>query len=93
MKRKQKIKVKKSIEDAIKNEGFVANNLVLDDYHWELIGGGENDPSIVNWNESLGSSVRFSDLQQFQVVFLPALRDVRNDLRNSRLSPVRKICG
>lgn len=86
-----RFKVKKSIEDAIKNEEFVADNLTLEDYQWELTGGGENDPSTVNWDESLGNAVRFSDLQQFQVVSLPALRDVRNDLRNSRLSPIRKI--
>lgn len=86
-----RFKVKRSIEDAIKDEEFKADNLTLEDYHWELTGGGENDPSTVNWDESLGNAVRFYDLQQFQVVFLPALRDVRNDLRNSRLSPIRKM--
>lgn len=82
---------KKSIEDAIKNKEMPPEGLTLEDYHWELTGGGENDPAIVNWDESLGNGVRFSDLQQFQVVFLPALRDVRGDLRNIRLSPIRKL--
>ncbi|MFC1553384.1 ATP-dependent endonuclease [candidate division KSB1 bacterium] len=69
----------------------IPTNLTLDDYHWELTGGGQNDPSEVQWYEHLGHSVRFSDLQQFQVVFLPALRDVRHDLRQSRTSPLGRL--
>ncbi len=55
------------------------------------IGGGHNDPATVKWNEELGTSVRFSDLQQFHVVFLHALRDVNQDLRQSRQSPLAKL--
>ncbi len=86
-----RFKPRNKIEEAIKNEEFVADNLSLEDYHWVITGGGENDPALVGWDENLGNTVRFSDLQHFQVVFLQALRDVRNDLRNNRISPLRKI--
>lgn len=82
---------KSAIREAIANGEMVAENLSLDDYSWELTGGGENDPGGVDWNQDLGKSVRFADLQQFQVVFLPALRDVQNDLRYSRISPIRRL--
>lgn len=82
---------KSSIREAIANGEMAAENLSLDDYSWELTGGGENDPGRVDWNQDLGKSVRFADLQQFQVAFLPALRDVQNDLRYSRLSPIRRL--
>jgi putative ATP-dependent endonuclease of OLD family len=69
----------------------IPENLTLDDYHWEVCGGGQVDPSVASWHEQLGNSVRFSDLQQFQVVSLPALRDVRQDLRQSRISPLGRL--
>jgi putative ATP-dependent endonuclease of OLD family len=75
------------VREAIES-GERGADLTLEDYHWELTGGGANDPSTVEWNEDLGTSVRFGDLQQFQVVFLPALRDVQQALRQSRVSPL-----
>jgi len=80
-----------SIREALEAGEIEDGNLTIEDYHWEPTGGGENDPSIVKWNEDLGSSIRFSDLQQFQVVFLHALRDVNQDLRQSRQSPLEKL--
>lgn len=71
--------------------GERGHDLTLEDYHWELTGGGGNDPAIVEWNENLGSAVRFGDLQQFLVVFLPALRDVQQALRQSHVSPLRRL--
>jgi len=65
--------------------------LTLDDYHWSITGGGQNDPARVEWSEPLGKSIRFADLQAFQVVYLKALRDVQQDLRNSRFSPLSRI--
>ncbi|MDH1503162.1 MULTISPECIES: ATP-dependent nuclease [Comamonas] len=67
--------------------------LVLDDYQWELVGGGDPgiDLATISWDEDVGQSIRFPDLQAFQVVFLPALRDVENDLRQPRLSPFVKL--
>ena len=82
---------KNSIREAIANGEMKAENLSLEDYSWELTGGGKNDPVNISWDQDLGRSVRFADLQQFQVVFLPALRDVQNDLRYGRFSPIRKL--
>jgi putative ATP-dependent endonuclease of OLD family len=39
----------------------------------------------------VGSSIRFSDLQSFLVIFLPALRDVESDLRQFRNSPLARL--
>ena len=67
--------------------------LTLGDYHWELVGGG--DPTVdlpdIEWDTNVGPSIRFSDLQAFQVVFLPALRDVESDLRQFRSSPLARL--
>ena len=43
------------------------------------------------WDEDVGSSIRFADLQSFLVVFLPALRDVESDLRQFRGSPLARL--
>jgi putative ATP-dependent endonuclease of the OLD family len=82
---------RRAIIEAIKNKEMEPDNLTLEDYGWELTGGGEKDPSEVKWDEDMGKSIRFSDLQQFQVVFLPALRDVKTDLTQNRFSPINKL--
>jgi putative ATP-dependent endonuclease of OLD family len=79
------------IREAIENSEMEDGHLTIDDYHWELTGGGVNDSATVAWAEDLGTSIRFSDLQQFHVVFLHALRDVNQDLRQSRQSPLAKL--
>src|SRR5207248_2660597 len=65
----------------------------LEDYQWEIVGGGDpaRDLADVEWDEDIGSAIRFGDLQSFLVVFLPALRDVENDLRNFRNSPLARL--
>ncbi len=68
--------------------------LTLEDYQWEIRGGG--DPAIdltdIAWNdEGVGESVRFADLQSYLLIHLPALRDVENDLRNPRQSPLIRL--
>ena len=80
----------RAVRDKIEAEER-SNNLTLEDYHWEMTGGGEIDPSTVEWNQPLGTSIRMADLQQFLVVLLPALRDVEQSLRQSRISPLRQI--
>jgi putative ATP-dependent endonuclease of OLD family len=68
-------------------------DLTLSDYHWEITGGGDpsQDLSHIQWNEDVGSSIRFADLQSFLVVFLPAVRDVESDLRQFRSSPLARL--
>jgi len=82
---------KRAVREAIESEERSGDDLLIEDYHWELTGGGDKDPSTVEWNEDLGSAIRFGDLQQFQVVFLPALRDVQRDLRQSNISPLGRL--
>jgi putative ATP-dependent endonuclease of the OLD family len=84
---------KKVIREAITAREQDPNELRPEDYGWDLYGGG--NPSLdlteLNWNDDVGEPIRFSDLQYFQVVTLPALRDVEYDLRNGRLSPLVKL--
>lgn len=82
---------KRAVIEAIESQDRAGDDLTLEDYHWELTGGGDKDPATVLWNEDLGSSVRFGDMQQLQVVFLPALRDVQRDLRQSNISPLGRL--
>ena len=84
---------KQKVREALSAGERVAGDLTLEDYAWEILGGG--DPSIdlvdIEWDTDVGSSIRFADLQSFLVVPLPALRDVENELRQPRLSPLAKL--
>jgi len=68
-------------------------DLTQEDYHWEMTGGGDpaSNLATIDWDEDVGSSIRFGDLQSFLVVFLPALRDVESDLRQFRNSPLARL--
>ena len=83
---------KKAIQDEYEIKNEIENELSIEeDYDWAITGGGEKDPAAVRWNEELGSSVRFGDLQHFQLVFLHALRDVKDNLRQKYMSPLTKL--
>lgn len=77
--------------DAVESEERAPDDLTLDDYRWEITGGGDADPAMVDWDEAFGKSIRIADLNDYLVVFLHALRDVVADLRSSRQSPLRRI--
>ncbi len=79
------------VREAIENGERIENDLTLDDYAWELVGGGASDPAGIAWNQDAGQMARFSDLQSFHVVFLQALRDVQQDLRQIRVSPLGRL--
>ena len=68
-------------------------DLTRDDYSWEIVAGGNpsDDLTDIEWDQDVGSSIRFSDLQAFLVIFLPALRDVESDLRHFRNSPLARL--
>ena len=69
-----------------------ADNLTIDDYGWEICGGGDVELRTVPWNQDFGTSVRFEELQQsFLVVFMKPLRDVEQELRQSRISPLTRL--
>jgi len=77
--------------DALEAEERDADDLTIDDYRWEITGGGDEDPATIEWNQDFGRSIRISDLNDYLVVFLHALRDVVADLKSSRQSPLRRI--
>jgi len=79
------------IRDAYEGDEIEPENLTLDDYDWELRAGGDVDPTELAWHENVGTEVRFSYLQAFQVVTLDALRDVTQDLKYGRQSPLGKL--
>ena len=84
---------KLSIREDMEAEEIEPGDLSYEDYHWEITGGGDpaHDLAAIPWNQDVGSSIRFSDLQSFLVVFLPALRDVESDLRQFRSSPLVRL--
>jgi putative ATP-dependent endonuclease of OLD family len=85
---------REAVREAIDGGTRQANALTIDDYQWELTGGtsGEDvNPATVAWDEDCGSAIRFQELQAFKIDFLPALRDVENDLRNFRVSPLARL--
>jgi putative ATP-dependent endonuclease of the OLD family len=84
---------KLAIREDLDSEEIQPGNLTHEDYHWEITGGGDpaKDLATVEWNDDVGSSIRFADLQSFLVVFLPALRDVESDLRQFRNSPLARL--
>lgn len=85
---------KPSVRESLANGERGAGTLLLDDYAWEIRGGGNpaTDLASIEWNdEDIGETIRFSDLQSFLVIHLPALRDVEADLRSMRHSPLARL--
>ncbi len=84
---------KLSVREDLEAEEIEPGALTREDYHWEITGGGDpkHDLADIPWDQDVGSSIRFSDLQSFLVVFLPALRDVESDLRQFRSSPLARL--
>jgi putative ATP-dependent endonuclease of OLD family len=84
---------KLGVREDLETEEIAPGNLTRDDYQWEITGGGDpaHDLAAIQWDEDVGSSIRFADLQSFLVVFLPALRDVESDLRQFRGSPLARL--
>jgi putative ATP-dependent endonuclease of the OLD family len=84
---------KKSVREDLDAEEIASGDLTLEDYHWEITAGGDpvHDLATIDWDEDVGTSIRFSDLQSFLVVYLPALRDVEGDLRQYCGSPLARL--
>lgn len=84
---------KLGVREDLEAEEITPGELTLSDYHWEITGGGDpaDNPAEIEWNEDIGSSIRFGDLQSFLVIYLHALRDVESDLRQFRSSPLARL--
>ena len=85
---------RRSVVEKLGSGLIEAGDLTIDDYAWEIKGGG--DPAIdltaIAWDDDgIGESVRFSDLQSYLVVNMPALRDVEAELRAFRTSPLVRL--
>lgn len=87
---------KRAVREAL-DRGEFDGALTLDDFGWELSGGGnvQVDLTQIDWNHELGdlgaTNVGLQYLQSYLVVFLPALRDVEADLKSGRSSLARLI--
>lgn len=87
---------KRLIREAIAAEEL-DRPLTLDDFGWELFGGGNPavDIATIEWSLENGdfgaTSIGLQILQSYLVVFLPALRDVEADLQQFRRSPLMKL--
>jgi len=85
---------RQAAREAIARNERASDSLNADDYSWELTGGtsgADSDPATVTWDQPCGQAIKFQELQAFKIDFLPALRDVENDLRHSRLSPLSRL--
>lgn len=84
---------KLSVREDLETGEIEQDSLKLSDYHWEIVGGGDpaDDLVDIDWDDDVGKSIRFADLQSFLVVFLPALRDVESELRQFRSSPLARL--
>ena len=84
---------KLSVREDLDDREIEPGDLTHEDYSWEIIAGGNpsDDLADIQWDQDVGLSIRFSDLQAFLVIFLPALRDVESDLRHFRNSPLVRL--
>lgn len=87
---------KRLIREALATDEF-DDPLKLDDFSWELAGGGNPavDLTEITWDVELAdiaaTPYSLSNLQEYVVAFLPALRDVEADLQQGRRSTLARL--
>lgn len=83
---------KSSIRMAIAGGEHNGEGLTLDDYRWEIRMGCDKDPMDLEWNEDVGTWMKFEELQQaYLIVFMEPLRDVEQRLKQVRNSPLTRL--
>lgn len=83
---------RKEILEAIKAKTHPGTGMTIEDYRYEMRGGGKVDPAKLQWTDDLGKWVSFEDLQQnYLMVLMEPLRDVEQRLKQSRFSPLAKL--
>lgn len=88
---------KRLVREGLASDDIDPATLSLDDYQWELFGGGNPaiDLTEIEWdheNAEIGSTpVQIQNLQSYLVEYLPALRDVESDLRQSGRSSLARL--
>ena len=80
-----------AVRQAVELGEHPGTGLSINDYAWELTGGGGIDPSLAEWGDDIGVNFQLSFLQSYQVVTLHALRDVVSELKQPRSSPLTKL--
>ena len=81
----------RAVTEALQRGDRDPTTLKIEDYAWQLAGSNGHDPATLKWDDQLGATVRFDRLAAFHVTFLQALRDVEDDLRRARFSPLTKL--
>jgi|GEM_PF-472601 len=92
---------KQNVRQAIENGEKKSTELIIEDYEWELVGGFAHDSSgkikdlpFIDWKDDFSNgSIKANSLTAFRMVFLPAIRDVDEDLKRVSVSPLQKIFG
>ena len=88
---------KRLIRESLARGELQGTALSLEDYGWELFGGGNPavDMTAIEWddeNADLGATmVGFQYLQSYLIIYLAALRDVETDLLQARRSPLARL--
>jgi putative ATP-dependent endonuclease of the OLD family len=83
---------------AIESQERDGTDLTLDEYEYELVGGAVTDDdgnlkdlADIEWDDNFSVFVRMGRLSAFRVAFLPAIRDVEDDLRRTATSPLSRL--
>lgn len=87
-----------SVRQAIDSKERDGTDLTAADYEYELVGGAVTDDAgnlknlcDIEWNDDFSVFVKIGRLSAFRVAFLPAIRDVEDDLRRAATSPLSKL--
>ncbi|MCH8151391.1 MAG: AAA family ATPase [Planctomycetes bacterium] len=83
---------RRELREAIAQGEHPGSGLTIEDYRWEIRGGGVGNPRTVEWTEDFGQWVKFEELHQgFLVVTMEPRRDVEQRLRHTRQSPLAQL--
>jgi len=87
-----------AVRQAIESGERDGTGLSIEDYEYEMVGGAvtDNEGNLkdlnrIEWDDDFQMFVKIGRLSAFRVVFLPAIRDVEEDLRRSATSPLTKL--
>lgn len=87
-----------AVRQAIESGERDGTGLSIEDYEYEMVGGAvtDNEGNLkdlnrIEWDDDFQVFVKIGRLSAFRVEFLPAIRDVEEDLRRSATSPLIKL--
>ena len=87
-----------AVRQAMESGERDATDLTLEEYEYELVGGAVTDEGgnlkdlcAIDWDDDFSVFVKLGRLSAFRVAFLPAIRDVEDDLRRTATSPLTKL--